>query len=96
MNVIAKFTVVSITDNGPHAAKQVKLNCTYDTTIPEDQRFLKATPWGENSRTGGSSTPLFRPSRQQAQSATGELSSAVRTRPNPGLTACPIPRPRSP
>ncbi len=47
MNVIAKFTVVSITDNGPHAAKQVKLNCTYDTTIPEDQRFLKATPWGE-------------------------------------------------
>ena len=47
MNVIAKFTVVSVTDNGPHAAKQVKLQCVYDQTIPEDRRFLKATPWGE-------------------------------------------------
>lgn len=39
--VRAKMRVQSI-DNG-----QVRLSCQYDDTIPEDQRFTKATPWGD-------------------------------------------------
>lgn len=31
---------------GVSPAKTVKLQCSYDTTIPEDQRFYDATPTG--------------------------------------------------
>jgi len=44
--VRAKFTVSSITDYGNNN-QMVKLTCIYDDTIPEDQRFNKATPYGE-------------------------------------------------
>ncbi len=45
MTVRAKFTVVSITDRGP-GPKTIRLEPRYDPSIPEDQRFLQATPWG--------------------------------------------------
>ena len=38
--VTAKFQVASIDGN------TIKFNTQYDDTIPEDQRFQKATPWG--------------------------------------------------
>lgn len=47
MSVRGKFRVVSITDNGPNAAKGVRLQTQYDQSIPEDQRFQKATPFGD-------------------------------------------------
>lgn len=47
MSVIAKMRVASIEDFGG-TSKRIKLQCIYDPTgIPEDQRFTKATPWGE-------------------------------------------------
>lgn len=47
MSVIAKMRVASVTDFGG-TSKQIKLTAVYDPTgIPEDQRFTKATPWGE-------------------------------------------------
>lgn len=47
MSVIAKFRVTSIEDFGG-TSKRVKLGAIYDPTgIPENQRFTKATPWGE-------------------------------------------------
>lgn len=46
MSVIAKMRVSSIEDFG--TSRAVKLTCVYDPSgIPEDQRFTKATPWGE-------------------------------------------------
>ena len=44
MAVRAKFTVVAITDRG--WSKEVELACQYDQSVPEDQRFQKATPSG--------------------------------------------------
>ncbi len=29
-----------------HGGFQVTFRCQYDQSIPEDQRFTKATPWG--------------------------------------------------
>lgn len=46
MSIRAKFTVTSVTDSG-NGGKQVVLSPQYDTSIPEDQRFQKATPSGE-------------------------------------------------
>ena len=48
MSVRAKFVVTSITENlGSYkGAKTVKLDCRYDDSIPEDQRFFDATPSG--------------------------------------------------
>lgn len=46
MSVIAKMRCVSVTDFGG-TSKQIKFSCEYDNTLPEDQRFTKATPWGE-------------------------------------------------
>jgi hypothetical protein len=38
--VRAKFVVSSIKDG------QIEFSTQYDTSIPEDQRFQTATPWG--------------------------------------------------
>jgi hypothetical protein len=48
MTVRAKFKLVEMThmDYSPDA-KRLKFNAEYDTSIPEDQRFQKATPWGQ-------------------------------------------------
>jgi hypothetical protein len=47
MSVIAKMRVASVEDFGG-GSKRIKLSCLYDPDgIPEDQRFTKATPWGE-------------------------------------------------
>lgn len=46
MAVRAKFQVVSITEHHGNASKTVRLEPRYDHTIPEDQRFYDATPWG--------------------------------------------------
>ena len=48
MNIRAKFTLVAI-EHTLGASKTLKFECRYDDTIPEDQRFLKATPWGQIS-----------------------------------------------
>lgn len=45
MAVRAKFQVTSVTTYT--FGGEVKLEPRYDETIPEDQRFLKATPSGE-------------------------------------------------
>ena len=50
MSVRAKFTVQEIRAqswNAETGAKTVVLLPQYDTSIPEDQRFAKATPSGE-------------------------------------------------
>ena len=51
MNVRAKMTLNSITEEkwGPlegQSTKYLNFTCTYDTSIPEDVRFQKATPNG--------------------------------------------------
>jgi hypothetical protein len=51
MSVRAKMTLSSITEEhwGPNpgsSSKTLNFTCTYDTSIPEDQRFQKATPSG--------------------------------------------------
>jgi hypothetical protein len=43
----AKFRVTALTEHEGDS-KTLKLECRYDNSIPEDQRFLKATPWGSN------------------------------------------------
>jgi hypothetical protein len=45
MAVRAKFTVSSVTKYVGESAT-AKFNCTYDKSIPEDQRFCAATPSG--------------------------------------------------
>ena len=45
MAVRARFTVSAITDRG--WSKEVELTTIYDQSIPEDQRFHKATPSGK-------------------------------------------------
>lgn len=52
MSVRAKMTLTSITEEkwGPaegQSAKYLNFNCTYDSTLPEDQRLQKATPNGQ-------------------------------------------------
>jgi hypothetical protein len=47
MAVRAKFTVQSVTHFQYGGSVKVVLAPQYDTTIPEDQRFAKATPSGE-------------------------------------------------
>ena len=42
----AKFRLTGIEVQGP-VGRKVTLKAEYDTTIPEDQRFYDATPWGE-------------------------------------------------
>lgn len=62
MNVRAKFTVTGVKRNFSsyrhHETKELVVNegavtitlqPVYDQSIPEDQRFQKATPWGEIS-----------------------------------------------
>lgn len=45
MAVRAKFKLIEIT--ATHwGSKRLKFSCEYDSTIPEDQRFQKATPTG--------------------------------------------------
>lgn len=51
MSVRAKMNLTSITEEkyGPqdgNSMKYLNFSCQYDTTIPEDQRFQKATPNG--------------------------------------------------
>lgn len=50
MGVRAKFQVESITERhyapGISPQKTVRLSPRYDESIPEDQRFMKATPGG--------------------------------------------------
>ena len=44
MTIRAKFTVSAITDRG--YTKEVEFTCQYDQSVPEDQRFYRATPSG--------------------------------------------------
>jgi len=47
MTVRAKMRLVESTDMAWNPSqKRLKFNCEYDSTIPEDQRFQKATPSG--------------------------------------------------
>lgn len=47
----AKFRCASVTYHGAeqdeNATRQYVFNAVYDTTTPENQRYSKATPWGE-------------------------------------------------
>ncbi len=45
MTVRAKFTVTAITERS-WGGKEIEFSCQYDQSIPEDQRFQKATPSG--------------------------------------------------
>ncbi len=45
MTVRAKFVLQSVTTYGGEG-RELKFWAQYDTTIPEDQRFAKATPSG--------------------------------------------------
>jgi hypothetical protein len=45
MAVRAKFKLTEITATA-WGGKRLKFSCEYDSTIPEDQRFQKATPSG--------------------------------------------------
>ena len=46
MSVRAKFRLQSIKENAGYSAKTLEFCPQYDTSIPEDQRFAKATPSG--------------------------------------------------
>jgi hypothetical protein len=46
MTVRAKFTVTEVT-HMQGTSKRLKFTAQYDSSIPEDQRFQKATPWGQ-------------------------------------------------
>jgi hypothetical protein len=43
--VRGKFQVTAITEHS-YPTKEIEFATVYDTSIPEDQRFLKATPYG--------------------------------------------------
>lgn len=45
MSVRAKIVLSAITEQ-QWGGKRFEFTCQYDTTIPEDQRFQKATPSG--------------------------------------------------
>jgi hypothetical protein len=48
MTVRAKFTLTSVTQHAWSAdSKTLRFQAQYDTSIPEDQRFQKATPSGQ-------------------------------------------------
>ncbi len=47
MTVRAKFTLTSITSFASWGAKKLTFQAVYDQSIPEDQRFQKATPSGQ-------------------------------------------------
>ena len=52
MSVRAKFTVQSHKEYaGPYGYTEVVLSPQYDMSIPEDQRYAKATPMGQISLT---------------------------------------------
>ena len=55
MAIRAKFKLVERIESTFHPdyppTTTVKFRAEYDETIPEDQCFLKATPWGEFSMT---------------------------------------------
>jgi hypothetical protein len=44
--VRAKMYLSSVTDYGTNSSKVLRFQCSYDMSIPEDQRFCKATPSG--------------------------------------------------
>lgn len=44
--VRAKFQVTGITER-QGGGGEVELTTIYDSSIPEDQRFQQATPWGQ-------------------------------------------------
>lgn len=47
MTVRAKMQLIEVTDMAWNPGqKRLKFNCSYDASIPEDQRFQKATPAG--------------------------------------------------
>jgi len=46
MSVRAKFRLQSIKENAGYSAKTLEFWPQYDQSIPEDQRFSKATPSG--------------------------------------------------
>lgn len=46
MTVRAKVHLVSETVYEGSTSKKLHFETRYDTSIPEDQRFQKATPWG--------------------------------------------------
>lgn len=47
MAVRAKFRVSSITQFDQSSSRTIKLSAVYDQTIPEDQRYSQATPFGQ-------------------------------------------------
>ena len=47
MTVRAKFTLTSIKSHAYSSGKTLTFQAVYDQSIPEDQRFQKATPWGQ-------------------------------------------------
>ncbi len=47
MTVRAKFTLTSIKSHANWSAKTLTFQAVYDQSIPEDQRFQKATPSGQ-------------------------------------------------
>lgn len=50
MSVRAKFQLQEVTNlHYSPTAKKLLFRAMYDTSIPEDQRFQRATPWGEFS-----------------------------------------------
>jgi hypothetical protein len=46
MTVRAKLRLIEVTHTQGEN-KYLKFQTQYDDTIPEDRRFMKATPWGE-------------------------------------------------
>jgi hypothetical protein len=47
MTVRAKLQLVAITNHGGTERKTLRFEARCDQTIPEDQRFQKATPYGQ-------------------------------------------------
>lgn len=45
MTVRAKFQLVAVTEY-QFGSKKLQFQCVYDNNTPEDQRFQKATPYG--------------------------------------------------
>ena len=48
MTVRTKFTLTEVT-HMQGTMRRLKFSAVYDQSVPEDQRFQKATPWGELS-----------------------------------------------
>jgi hypothetical protein len=60
MSVTAKLKLTHITETcwGPPGSKILKFNAQYDTSIPEDRRFQKATPNADATFTVDNPTAL--------------------------------------